>query len=63
MVKYDDETLLNKGVAALGARRKLLKVFEIVKEHCETNVSRTKKHCCDKKYNNFILFFSEQTEH
>ncbi|KAI8879013.1 hypothetical protein K501DRAFT_227418 [Backusella circina FSU 941] len=37
MLKMDDEALLEKGVAALGARRKLLKVFEQVKSHCETN--------------------------
>lgn len=35
----DDEALLGKGVAALGARRKLLKVFDQVKAHCLTNVS------------------------
>ncbi|KAL0134920.1 hypothetical protein V8B55DRAFT_1557646 [Mucor lusitanicus] len=34
MLKMDDEALLNKGVAALGARRKLLKVFDQVKAHC-----------------------------
>ena len=35
----DDETLLGKGVAALGARRKLLKVFDQIKAHCHENVS------------------------
>lgn len=39
MVKMSDQELLNKGVAALGARRKMLKVFENVKAHCEANVS------------------------
>lgn len=39
MLKMDDEALLGKGVAALGARRKLLKVFDQVKAHCQTNVS------------------------
>ncbi|KAL9559426.1 hypothetical protein MBANPS3_000441 [Mucor bainieri] len=34
MLKMDDEALLSKGVAALGARRKLLKVFDQVKAHC-----------------------------
>lgn len=39
MLKMDDEALLAKGVAALGARRKLLKVFDQVKAHCLANVS------------------------
>ncbi|RCH91578.1 Flap-structured DNA-binding and RNA-binding protein [Rhizopus stolonifer] len=37
MLKMDDEALLKQGVAALGARRKLLKVFDQVKAHCEEN--------------------------
>ncbi|CEJ00500.1 Putative Protein VTS1 [Rhizopus microsporus] len=37
MLKLSDEELLAKGVAALGARRKLLKVFDQVKAHCEAN--------------------------
>lgn len=37
MLKMDDEALLGKGVAALGARRKLLKVFDQVKAHCQAN--------------------------
>ncbi|KAI8996777.1 hypothetical protein BDB01DRAFT_830432 [Pilobolus umbonatus] len=37
MVKMSDNDLLHKGVAALGARRKMLKVFENVKAHCEAN--------------------------
>ncbi|KAI8062056.1 hypothetical protein BDF21DRAFT_455588, partial [Thamnidium elegans] len=37
MLKMDDEALLGKGVAALGARRKLLKVFDQVKAHCLAN--------------------------
>ncbi|KAI7873873.1 hypothetical protein K492DRAFT_211897 [Lichtheimia hyalospora FSU 10163] len=37
MIKLDDEQLSAKGVAALGARRKMLKVFEQVKQHCEKN--------------------------
>lgn len=39
MIRLDDEQLSAKGVAALGARRKMLKVFEQVKQHCEKNVS------------------------
>lgn len=39
MLKMDDEALLGKGVAALGARRKLLKVFDQIKAHCQENVS------------------------
>jgi hypothetical protein len=39
IVKMDDEDLLAKGVAALGARRKMLKVFETIKAHCDANVS------------------------
>ncbi|KAL0092857.1 hypothetical protein J3Q64DRAFT_1695353 [Phycomyces blakesleeanus] len=38
MVKLNDEALSEKGVSALGARRKMLKVFEQVKLHCEQNV-------------------------
>jgi len=34
-----DDDLLKKGVAALGARRKMLKVFENIKAHCDANVS------------------------
>ncbi|CDH48821.1 rna-binding protein involved in translationalpartial [Lichtheimia corymbifera JMRC:FSU:9682] len=37
MIRLDDEQLSAKGVAALGARRKMLKVFEQVKQHCEKN--------------------------
>jgi hypothetical protein len=39
IVKLSDEDLTAKGVAALGARRKMLKVFENVRQHCEENVS------------------------
>jgi hypothetical protein len=39
VVKLSDEELVGKGVAALGARRKMLKVFENVRQHCEENVS------------------------
>lgn len=39
IIKLTDEELEAKGVAALGARRKMLKVFEQVKSHCEANVS------------------------
>lgn len=35
-----DADLVAKGVAALGARRKMLKVFENIRAHCDTNVSR-----------------------
>ncbi|KAI9341822.1 hypothetical protein DFJ73DRAFT_627626, partial [Zopfochytrium polystomum] len=31
MVKLTDEDLIRKGVSALGARRKLLKVFELIR--------------------------------
>ncbi|KAI8366758.1 uncharacterized protein BYT42DRAFT_587788 [Radiomyces spectabilis] len=37
MVKLSDDELLARGVSALGARRKMLKVFEQVKAHCEAN--------------------------
>lgn len=43
MLKMDDNALLAKGVAALGARRKLLKVFEQIKAHCQANVSIVEK--------------------
>lgn len=39
MIKLDDQALQQKGIAALGARRKMLKVFENVREHCRANVS------------------------
>ncbi|KAI8146963.1 hypothetical protein BJV82DRAFT_597193 [Fennellomyces sp. T-0311] len=37
IVKMTDEDLQAKGVAALGARRKMLKVFETVRAHCDAN--------------------------
>lgn len=37
MVKMNDDDLTAKGVAALGARRKMLKVFETIRQHCEEN--------------------------
>jgi hypothetical protein len=39
IIKLTDEELTEKGVAALGARRKMLKVFENIRQHCEENVS------------------------
>lgn len=39
IVKLDDDALQAKGVAALGARRKMLKIFENVRDHCKANVS------------------------
>ncbi|KAG0166968.1 Flap-structured DNA-binding and RNA-binding protein [Apophysomyces sp. BC1021] len=38
MLRLNDEELREKGVSALGARRKLLKVFDQIKQHCEINV-------------------------
>lgn len=49
MIKLDDEQLSAKGVAALGARRKMLKVFEQVKQHCEKNVS-------DLSFGMFVIY-------
>ncbi|KAM3582658.1 Flap-structured DNA-binding and RNA-binding protein [Umbelopsis sp. WA50703] len=37
IIKLSDEDLVAKGVAALGARRKMLKVFENVRAHCDAN--------------------------
>ncbi|GAN09753.1 hypothetical protein MAM1_0289c09285 [Mucor ambiguus] len=37
IIRLDDAALQEKGVAALGARRKMLKVFENVREHCRLN--------------------------
>ncbi|KAL1921863.1 uncharacterized protein VTP21DRAFT_10505 [Calcarisporiella thermophila] len=37
MLQMNDEDLAGRGVAALGARRKMLKVFEMVKTHCVQN--------------------------
>lgn len=39
IVKLDDDALQAKGVAALGARRKMLKIFENIRDHCKANVS------------------------
>ncbi|KAG2228106.1 hypothetical protein INT45_009152, partial [Circinella minor] len=39
MIKLSNEELEAKGVAALGARRKMLNVFENIRMHCDTNVS------------------------
>lgn len=39
IIKLTDAELEEKGVAALGARRKMLKVFENIKQHCDENVS------------------------
>ncbi|KAG2184224.1 hypothetical protein INT44_009239, partial [Umbelopsis vinacea] len=43
IVNLSDDDLVAKGVAALGARRKMLKVFENVRAHCDANVSRRSK--------------------
>ncbi|OBZ90708.1 Protein VTS1 [Choanephora cucurbitarum] len=37
MLRMDDDALLKRGVAALGARRKLLKVFDQIKTYCDEN--------------------------
>ncbi|KAF7731615.1 hypothetical protein EC973_008784 [Apophysomyces ossiformis] len=39
IIRLTDEELEAKGVAALGARRKMLKVFENIRAHCQANVS------------------------
>jgi hypothetical protein len=39
IIQLDDAALQEKGVAALGARRKMLKVFESVRNHCQLDVS------------------------
>ncbi|CAO3636971.1 unnamed protein product [Cunninghamella echinulata] len=39
IIKLTDAELEEKGVAALGARRKMLKVFENIKQHCDENVN------------------------
>lgn len=38
IIKLSDDDLQAKGVAALGARRKMLKVFENIRAHCDANV-------------------------
>lgn len=40
VVRMSDEDMLQAGVSTIGARRKLLKVFENVMQHCDENVSR-----------------------
>ncbi|CAO0792223.1 unnamed protein product [Mucor circinelloides] len=45
IIQLDDAALQEKGVAALGARRKMLKVFENVREHCRLNVSFLQVFC------------------
>ncbi|KAI9260932.1 hypothetical protein EDC94DRAFT_131949 [Helicostylum pulchrum] len=37
IIVMSDADLVAKGVAALGARRKMLKVFENIRAHCDTN--------------------------
>ncbi|KAI8096455.1 uncharacterized protein BX664DRAFT_324037 [Halteromyces radiatus] len=37
IIRLSDQDLQTKGVAALGARRKMLKVFETVRDHCTKN--------------------------
>ncbi|KAL1924223.1 uncharacterized protein VTP21DRAFT_7258 [Calcarisporiella thermophila] len=37
LIRMSDEELLDRGVAALGARRKMLKVFEALRAHCVEN--------------------------
>jgi hypothetical protein len=39
IIQLSDQDLQDKGVAALGARRKMIKVFQTVQDHCKTNVS------------------------
>ncbi|CAO3579876.1 unnamed protein product [Absidia cylindrospora] len=43
IVKLTDADLEAKGVAALGARRKMLKVFENIRAECDENVSLMKR--------------------
>ncbi|CAO3581100.1 unnamed protein product [Absidia cylindrospora] len=43
IIKLTDSDLEAKGVAALGARRKMLKIFENIRNHCEENVSGSNK--------------------
>ncbi|SAL95789.1 hypothetical protein [Absidia glauca] len=37
IIQLSDQDLQDKGVAALGARRKMIKVFQTVQDHCKTN--------------------------
>lgn len=37
IIEMGDEDLDKQGVAALGARRKMMKVFEMVKEYVKVN--------------------------
>jgi hypothetical protein len=39
----DDQAMIDAGVNTIGARRKLLKVFENVQRHCEDNVSKSER--------------------
>ena len=38
MIKLDEDALIAKGVSALGARRKMLKVFEMVRKEMDAKV-------------------------
>jgi hypothetical protein len=38
IIKLNDDELNSRGVSALGARRKLLKVFEMIKAECQAKV-------------------------
>ena len=40
IIKMDDAQLEARGVAALGARRKMLKTFERVRAHCDAKVTK-----------------------
>ena len=43
VVRMSDQDMIDAGVNTIGARRKLLKVFENVQRHCIDNVSEKKK--------------------
>lgn len=40
VIRMSDQDMIDAGVNTIGARRKLLKVFENVQRHCLENVSR-----------------------
>jgi hypothetical protein len=57
IVKMNDADLLAKGVAALGARRKMLKVFENIRAHCDANVSLIFTRFDEPDLTSFFFFF------
>eukprot|EP00842_Homolaphlyctis_polyrhiza_P002369 jgi/Hompol1/3132/HPOL_006363-RA len=56
MVKLSEEDLIKRGVAALGARRKMIKVFELVRKELEAKLIAAKSlESCENAENNVLV--------